>query len=320
MNRGTLSEPLVSVLTPVYNGGSFLDACVRSVLSQTYKNFELVIVDNHSTDDTAAIAARYAASDERVRVVRPPQHLSQTDNFNFTIGCAAKDAVYIKTVHADDSLLPECIERMVAVGERHPSAGVIGAMRFIDREQVDLIGVPPNCELVSGRWLIRTQLLGAPYTTGPPTSTMLRASVIRNRVPLYDPSYEHNDDALMYFLLRSVDFGYCPTPLTRTALWSGSRTSWTTRVGTWTPDHLRMVLDYATDILEPAELDAVTRRLEKQYEVTLAKWAVNLKLVRNRDVFRYHRAALLKIEESYRKAGRTMPRALRLYAAMLGAL
>ncbi len=316
--RGVKNKPFVSVVTPVYNGGAFLDECVASVLSQTHSNFEYVIVDNHSTDDTAAIAARYAAMDERVRVMQPERHLSQTDNFNFTALCVAKDAVYFKTVHADDALLPDCLERMVAIGERHPNVGVIGSRRYVGDGRVDLIGIPPNAEFVPGRWLIRAQLLGAPYTTGAPTSTMIRSSVIRDRVPLYDPSYEHNDDALMYCLLRDTDFGYDPGPLTRTRVHADSRTSWVSRVGTWTPDHLRMVLDFATDILSPAELDAVAGELETRYERTLLKWTVTLKLVRDREVFRYHRETLRAIAESSRRAQRQMPATLRLYARVLG--
>jgi len=311
------NEPYVSVITPVYNGGAFLDECIDSVLSQTHRNFEYVIVDNHSTDDSAAIAARYAALDERVRVVQPERHLSQTDNFNFAAGCSAGDAAYLKTVHADDALLPDCIEQMVAIGERHPNVGVIGAMRFVGGDQVDLIGVPPNVEFVPGRWLIRTQLLGAPYTTGPPTATMIRSSVIRDRVPLYDPAYEHNDDALMYCLLRNVDFGYYPGPLTRSRRQTVSRTAWSSRVGTWTPERLRMVLDFASDILEPVELDAVAGRLEERYGLTLVKWTVTLKLVRDREVFLYHRASLRAIAESSRKVGRPLPRVLQLYARVL---
>ncbi len=316
--RGVKNEPFVSVVTPVYNGGAYLDECVESVLSQTYRNFEYVIADNHSTDETAAIAARYAASDERVRIVRPERHLSQTGNFNFTASCAAETAAYLKTVHADDALLPDCLERMVAIGERHPNVGVIGSRRYIGEDRIDLAGIPPNVEFVPGRWLIRAQMLGAPYTTGAPTSTMIRSSVIRDRVPLYDPSYEHNDDALMYSLLRDVDFGYDPGPLTRTRLHADSRTSWVSRVGTWTPDHLRMVLDFATDILSPAELDGVAGELEGKYERTLLKWTVNLKLVRDREVFQYHRATLRAIAESSRKVQRQMPATLRLYARLLG--
>lgn len=316
--RGVKKEPFVSVVTPVYNGGAYLAECVASVLAQTHRNFEYVIADNHSTDETASIAASYAAQDERIRVVSPERHLSQTDNFNFTASCAAPTADYLKTVHADDSLLPDCLERMVAIGERHPNVGVIGSRRYIGDDRIDLAGIPPTVEFVPGRWLIRAQLLGGPYTTGAPTSTMIRSSVIRDRVPLYDPAYEHNDDALMYSLLRDVDFGYDAGPLTRTRLHADSRTSWVSRVGTWTPDHLRMVLDFASDILSPAELDAAAGKLEARYERNLLKWTVNLKLVRDREVLRFHREALRAIAESSRRAERQMPATLRLYARVLG--
>jgi glycosyltransferase involved in cell wall biosynthesis len=311
------AEPFVSVVTPVYNGAAFLVECIESVLAQTYRNFEYVVVDNHSSDRTAEIAARYASADERVRVVRPPRHLPQNDNFNFTAGCASEAAVYLKTLHADDTLLPECIARMVSIGERHPNVGVIGAMRYV-RGGVDLIGVPPNVEFVPGRWLIRTQLLGGHYTTGTPTSTMLRSSVLRDRSPLYDPAYVHSDDALVLSLLRTQDFGYYPAPLTRTRLHANSTTSWAAHVGTWTPDHLRMVLDLASDILDQAELDEVAGTLERQYALMLGKWTASLKLAREPEVRRFHRTALRAIEQSSRRVGRPMSRTLQLYARMLG--
>ena len=55
----TAGQPLVSVVTPVYNGAEYLVECIESVVNQTYANWEYVIVDNCSTDDTLAIARRY---------------------------------------------------------------------------------------------------------------------------------------------------------------------------------------------------------------------------------------------------------------------
>ena len=55
-------DPLVSVVTPVYNGGKFLRECIESVLSQTYQNFEYIILNNSSTDDTLEIAEDYGMS------------------------------------------------------------------------------------------------------------------------------------------------------------------------------------------------------------------------------------------------------------------
>ena len=75
-------EPLVSVVTPFYNTAEFLRECIESVLSQTYSNFEYILVDNQSTDGSAAIAAEFAARDQRIRVVRNERFVDQVPNYN----------------------------------------------------------------------------------------------------------------------------------------------------------------------------------------------------------------------------------------------
>jgi len=64
-------QPLVSVVTPVYNGADYIAECIESVLKQTYENWEYVIVDNRSTDDTLEIARGYEAREPRIRIVTP---------------------------------------------------------------------------------------------------------------------------------------------------------------------------------------------------------------------------------------------------------
>ncbi|MEZ4456868.1 MAG: glycosyltransferase [Gemmatimonadales bacterium] len=75
-------EPLVTVITPVRNGEPYLAQAIESVLGQTYRNFEYLIVDNASTDESRATAARYAARDSRIRVVAETEFLDQISNFN----------------------------------------------------------------------------------------------------------------------------------------------------------------------------------------------------------------------------------------------
>ena len=65
----TFGHPLVSVVTPVYNGAAHLAECIESVQRQTYQNWDYTIVDNCSTDESAIIARRYAAKDQRIRIV-----------------------------------------------------------------------------------------------------------------------------------------------------------------------------------------------------------------------------------------------------------
>src|SRR5262245_33443773 len=156
---------VVSVVTPVYNGGPFIAECVESVLAQTYDAFEYVICDNHSTDDTGSIVARYAREDRRIRVVRPDRFLPQIANWNLAVGHAAPASTYLKFVEADDTLAPSCLERMVALGDDNPSVGVIGSLRTVSNGEIDLDGVPPTTDLVPGAWLMRQQLSGGRYTT-----------------------------------------------------------------------------------------------------------------------------------------------------------
>src|SRR5262245_13568665 len=78
----TMNEPLVTVVTPVYNGARYLAECIESVLAQSYRNLEYVIVNNRSTDDTEAIALRYAERDARVRAVTNSEFVGVIQNHN----------------------------------------------------------------------------------------------------------------------------------------------------------------------------------------------------------------------------------------------
>lgn len=305
---------LVSVVTPVYNGGPFLAECIESVLAQTYAGFEYVICDNHSTDGTAETVARYASQDSRIRLVRPERFLPQIANWNFSASQASPNSAYVKFVHADDTLARTCIERMVALAEAHPSVGMVGALRRVGEGEIDLDGIPPAAEVVPGRWLMRQQLTGGRYTTGTPTSTLLRYDRTFQAGTLYDESYVHADDALAYKLLLDSDFGYVAEPLTYTRLHEASTTSWCNRVGTWLPEHFRMSLEFGPRVLSKGDVDRIARRWEAAYALMLTKWTLTLKLIRERDVLHYHRAALRLIERAAQEADRPLSPALRAYA------
>ena len=76
------SMPLVSVVTPFYNTVDYLAACIRSVLGQTYPNFEYLLVNNCSTDGSLEVAERFAAVDKRIRLITNSHHLPQLPNYN----------------------------------------------------------------------------------------------------------------------------------------------------------------------------------------------------------------------------------------------
>lgn len=114
--------PLVSIGTPVYNGSRYISETIDSILSQTFRNFELVISDNGSTDDTEELCRRYAALDRRIRYLRQDRNRGAAWNYNEVFRLSV--GRYFKWAAADDLLRPEMIERCVAVLEREEDVAV----------------------------------------------------------------------------------------------------------------------------------------------------------------------------------------------------
>src|SRR3977135_4188229 len=95
-------KPLVSVVTHVYNGESYLRECIESVLAQTYTNWDYTIVNNCSTDRTLEIAQESAAKDSRIRIHSNEVFVRVIENHNISFRQIAPQSKYCKVVAADD--------------------------------------------------------------------------------------------------------------------------------------------------------------------------------------------------------------------------
>lgn len=125
-----MRSPKISVCIDSFNYGRFLPEATESVLSQSFQDFELIISDDCSTDDSFEIARRYAAQDSRVRVSRNKQNLGMVKNRNVCLGLAQGD--YVKWLHADDFLAStETLGLMAAVLDNNPAVSLIGSARRI---------------------------------------------------------------------------------------------------------------------------------------------------------------------------------------------
>ncbi|HXZ80160.1 MAG TPA: glycosyltransferase family 2 protein [Terriglobales bacterium] len=110
--------PLISIGVPVYNGAGFLPQALDSLLGQTVADFELIISDNASTDDTEKVCRDYAKQDERIRYIRQPINLGAPANWNF-VAVQARGK-YFKWSSANDYCAPEMLARCVAPMEADP--------------------------------------------------------------------------------------------------------------------------------------------------------------------------------------------------------
>ncbi|HTU03011.1 MAG TPA: glycosyltransferase [Candidatus Sulfotelmatobacter sp.] len=160
--------PTVTFLVPCYKLAHFLPACVESILAQTYRDFELLILDDCSPDDTPAVARSFG--DPRVRHIRNPVNLGHLANYNRGIGLAR--GTYIWLISADDALrTPDVLERYVRCLDQHPDASYVfcPAMLFEDGRETEVLACSthgPEDRIFSGQAflekLVRFNCVAAP--------------------------------------------------------------------------------------------------------------------------------------------------------------
>lgn len=120
MSDTRVTSPLVSIVVPVFNGERFLRECLDSIVNQTYRNIEVIVMDDASTDSTPAIVASYG---DRVTGFRQASNKGQFGNVNDGIELAL--GKYTAIYHADDVYDPKIVEREVEFLEEHVEAGAV---------------------------------------------------------------------------------------------------------------------------------------------------------------------------------------------------
>lgn len=281
------AKSLVTVLTPVYNGAAYLAQCIDSVLAQTYDAWEYVLVDNASTDGTGEILRAYAARDPRIRIYTNERLVSVMENHSIAARRLGPDSRWCKFLCADDALLPQCLELMVTLGERHPSIGLVSGYQ-LQGTQVGLGGLAGS--VAPGREVARASLLGLLSVFGGATAHMIRADFVRRRDPFYEESNLHADTAVCYDVLQTSDLGFVHEVLTYSRAHRGSLTfSVARRLNTYLLGHLKILKTYGSVYLTPEEYDqALTQRLDTYYTF-LARAILT---PGGREIWRYHRDGL----------------------------
>ena len=130
------TTPLISIISPTYNHEKYLADCIDSVLAQTYPNWEMIILNDGSTDHTAEIAASYRDTDSRIRLVNQENvgifRLSETYNK----GLEMSRGEYLTILEGDDCWMPDKLEKQVAAMEKDPGAVVCwGMARCVNADQ-----------------------------------------------------------------------------------------------------------------------------------------------------------------------------------------
>ncbi len=183
-----VDQPTVSVCIPVYNGADFIRAAIDSVFAQTMRFFELIVLDNQSTDATPNILEQYC--DERMRVVRHATNIGATANFNAALHEARGD--WIKILCADDLLYPSCLERQLAWATAQAIRPVMicGARDIVDAKGRHWLrrAFPATDGMLPGPEAIRRTVRAGTNLFGEPAAVLMRRETVL-RTDGFDPSW-----------------------------------------------------------------------------------------------------------------------------------
>jgi glycosyltransferase involved in cell wall biosynthesis len=205
--------PKVSVLIPTYNYGRFLPLTIESILKQDFEDFELIISDDSSTDDSTQILAAYAQRDPRIRIHRHEPNLGMVANWNWCLQQARGE--YIKYLFGDDMLAhPSALSRLVAMLDAHPRASLAASARLTIDENSQVTGLWDDIRregLHGGPSMIASCLRNSINLPGEPSVVLFRRSqALRG----YDLHMRQIVDLEMWFhLLLQGDLIYTGEPL-----------------------------------------------------------------------------------------------------------
>lgn len=177
--------PTITVLMAVHNGAATVREAIDSILAQTFTDFEVLIVDDASTDATPEILRAAAAADPRVRIVRNAANLGLTRSLNRGLDLAR--GRYVARMDADDAALPERFARQVALLDAQPDVGVCGTwIETIGDPAGEVWDFPADDAAIRCRMLFETVM--------PHATVMLRRAVFEAARLRYDPAFTTAQD------------------------------------------------------------------------------------------------------------------------------
>ena len=230
----------VSIVVPMYNAERFIGECIDSVIAQSCPTFELLIVDDGSSDDSVEIVEAYARRDGRVRLLRHPDGANLGVSRTRRLGISAASGEFLAFLDADDAFEPTKLARQLELMESHPDCVLCHTgIRSIldppdDPERVPLLESYAkqvvdhvnrfSSEMTEYRFLERPQALRSNHVCN--SSAMVRASAIRETVVATRQLFQFEDFAQWVLLSVKGPFLFLPEPLTRYRVHGMSSTSY----------------------------------------------------------------------------------------------
>ena len=181
---------LMSIGIPAYNNGAYIGETIESILAQTYKNIELVIVDDNSSDNTYQVLQQYAEKDKRVKIYKNETNLGMAGNWNRCLELCTGE--FMKLVCADDLLAPNMIEYEMKIFRKYPEVVLVGS----DTRLVDLQGKYKgwyrrykHSGIIDGKIVVRKGFFSQDYFGAPQANAFRRSAY--EKVGGFSPEFHY---------------------------------------------------------------------------------------------------------------------------------
>lgn len=184
--------PVISVVLPTYNRAALLPRAIESILNQTFKDFELIIIDDGSTDETPAVLKKYAAQDKRIRLLRNEQNCGISCSRNR--GIEAARGQYIAPMDSDDEAISIRLEKLLAVMKDYPELTVVTGGFYYENSDIppQWLENPSKYTLTGNPSDMQFELLfNCPFCN---VCTLIQTDFIRKNNIRYNPSYVSAED------------------------------------------------------------------------------------------------------------------------------
>ncbi len=229
-----MNTSIISIIMPVYNSSLFIREAIDSILQQTFINFELIVVDDESTDDSVSIVNSY--NDKRIRLL-----LNEHDFIgSLNLGIHNARGKYIARMDADDVMLPDRLQKQVDYMERHPEIAVCGSWAKVFGAGEGMIRTITDHEEIVSSMLLYNPMVHP--------SVIIRKSVFENN--LYQTGYPCAEDYKLWTELASKEFRFVNIPEVLLKYRRSANQVTQTRQEEMFQSNFRIQMEYAEQIME----------------------------------------------------------------------
>lgn len=265
------NAPKVSVCIPTFNAADYLRQAIESVLWQDYQDFEIVIVDNCSTDHTVSVVSEFQQlSNGRIRFYQNDRNIGLVGNLNRCLEYAK--GTYIKFLMADDMLLPGCLEQMAIGLDTYKSVTLVAGGRLIIDEngrELTISRYSNTNVVVPGKQVITECLFGSHYI-GEPTAVMFRKSDLEGKFREDMPQVLDID--MWFRLLERGDLLYMGGPLCVIRQHAEQMTHANIQSGALVEDNIKLFEAYShKEYIKPSLHLAAKHKVYMAYRVWMSR-------------------------------------------------